>query len=159
MSLQESQLTLAINNYIPRSALTAIRAKVYQANDLHTIHNNNEMSEALLAFCEAIKAELVYGKEPVVEAKVDKKKEKTAPVVPEVEEDDGEMLFDSRAEAIEALDMPADKSSASAMTKENIIKVVYGVGNEDPSLYLKLPSKDAASAMKKKDLLTIIYGE
>lgn len=161
MSLKDTELSPNVMSYVKSPIINGMRNLIYTANELHSQHGNNTMSEAIAEFLDAAKAELVICNHPehqtaAVAEKAPKaaKKKQEIPVEP-----DGEDLFDSREEAIEALGLPDSKSDAGKLKAADLTRIAYGVGNEDPLLYLGMPSKEDAEGMKKKDLLSLIYGE
>lgn len=179
MSFKETELTAEIVSYVKSPIINGLRNLIHNANELHVTHGNNTMSDAVekflltcldsLAHCQhpahKKQEEVIHPDENKEPKKTAGKKpakvlqEKEALQDPAPEGDDYSDLFDSREEAIEALGLPVDKEGASKLKATDLVRIMYGVGNEDPLAYLGLAEKAAHQDKKKKELLTLIYGE
>lgn len=165
MSFKETEITPDMMSYVKPPIINGLRNLIYTANELHQQHNNNTMSDAIKGFLLAALGSLEFDKgkaasSPKKASKEEKSQEPSQhiPVEPDNQDED-EGLFDSREEAIEALGLPADKSEANKLKLLELVRITYGVGNEDPIDFLELPSKEEAEAMKKKSFLSLIYGD
>ena len=179
MSFKETELTAEIVSYVKSPIINGLRNLIHNANELHITHGNNTMSDAVEKFLLPCLDSLAHcqhqahqkQEEPVhPDASKEPKKasgkkpskalqEKETPQDPAPESDDYSDLFDSREEAIEALGLPVDKEGASKLKATDLVRIMYGVGNEDPLAYLGLSEKAEHQDKKKKELLNLIYGE
>lgn len=178
MSIKDSDLTPDIVSYVKNPIILGLRNLIHTANELHLTHGNNTMSEAVEKFLLGCLSSLEScNHKPQQEGKVTHPDE-TAPgkkasggnkkakshepePVKELEqapESDASDLFDSREEAVDALGLPTARADAEKLKLSELVRITYGVGNEDPAEYLSLPSKADAASLKKKELLSLIYG-